>query len=73
MRKFIVTYHEDKCKGCELCRVVCPKKLLVTSEKSNNKGYFPVSISDNDACIGCISCALMCPEGAIEIFEKEAE
>ena len=71
MKKFIVKFNGEKCKGCELCLTVCPKKIIVMSEQVNNKGYFPASIERQEECIGCTSCALMCPDGAIEIFAEE--
>lgn len=68
MKKFRVTFDENRCKGCSLCIEVCPKDILVLNEtKSNAKGYYPSSIVDMDACIGCMSCALMCPDVVIEI------
>lgn len=72
MAKYFVKFYEDKCKGCELCRSVCPKKIIAMSDKINSKGYSTPSITNPDECIGCISCALMCPDGAIEIMKEEA-
>ena len=71
MKKFIVKFDGEKCKGCELCLTVCPKKIIAMSEHVNNKGYFPATIRDQASCIGCTSCAIMCPDGAIEIFAEE--
>lgn len=73
MRKFIVRFRPDKCKGCELCLTVCPKKIISMSSHVNSKGYCPAEIADISACIGCTSCALICPDGAISIFEDDGE
>ena len=27
-----VTFDTDRCKGCELCTIVCPKKIVVMSK-----------------------------------------
>lgn len=72
MQTFEVRFDGDKCKGCELCRVFCPKGLIVMSSQINNKGYSPASIEKPEECVGCKSCALVCPDGAIEIFKEEA-
>lgn len=69
--KYQVLFYPDKCKGCELCKTVCPKKIIVTSAHVNSKGYFTTEITNQDDCIGCMSCAMMCPDGAIEIFAEE--
>ena len=60
----------ERCKGCGLCVVVCPKKIIVISEKSNNRGYFPAN-TDNCDCTGCAACAVICPDAAIEVYRDE--
>jgi 2-oxoglutarate ferredoxin oxidoreductase subunit delta len=71
MAKFLVSFDNEKCKGCELCRAFCPKEIIVMSSVINNKGYSPASISRQEDCIGCQSCALVCPDGAISIYKEE--
>jgi len=70
MAKFEVRFDGDVCKGCELCRVFCPRELIVMSSVINNKGYSPASIEKKDECTGCRSCALVCPDGAISIYKE---
>ena len=72
MAKFNVRFNGDVCKGCELCRVFCPKGLISMSPNINAKGYSPASIERQDECIGCKSCALVCPDGAISIYKEDA-
>ena len=68
MAKGKVTFNEDICKGCELCIVACPKKLIsLNSDKINKKGYNPAHIENMDECIGCANCALMCPDSVITV------
>lgn len=62
-----ITIREERCKGCGLCVLSCPKKLLEISDKSNKNGYFVVKIDDMDACVGCASCAVMCPDCVITV------
>jgi len=57
----------QKCKGCELCTVVCKEDALHLSKDINNKGYrYLVAINDN--CTGCANCALICPDGVIKVY-----
>jgi len=60
----------ERCKGCGLCVVVCPKNSIVISKKSNKKGYFPAEVANTD-CTGCCFCALICPDAAIEVFRED--
>jgi len=59
----------EKCKACEMCVSVCPKKILELSANLNSKGYNIVQCSDEASCIGCLFCAKMCPDAAIEIYK----
>ena len=56
----------ERCKGCGLCVVVCPKKTIVIAKISNRNGYLPAQ-TDNCDCTGCAACAIICPEGIIEV------
>ena len=66
-----VTFKTDLCKGCGLCVLACPKKIVALEETLlNAKGYHPAELTDPAACIGCASCARTCPDVAIHI-EKD--
>jgi len=52
------------CKGCGICVILCPKKVL---EIRNEK----VSVEHPDDCIRCRICEQHCPDFAI--FVKEAD
>ena len=63
-----LTFDADRCKGCELCILACPKHILALHEKRlNRKGYHPASITDEGACIACASCAKICPDSVITV------
>ncbi len=63
-----VTVNEDVCKGCALCKDVCPKNIMeLSKDKLNKKGYHPAQCVDQEACIGCAFCATMCPDAAITV------
>ena len=70
-RRFKVVFDRDRCKGCELCKTFCPKKIIEMDTAVNAKGYCPAMIVDQESCIGCSTCATVCPDCAIEIFEEE--
>lgn len=72
MTKFTVTFDENECKGCELCVVACPKKLIALSLGiTNDAGYNPAGITKMEECIGCQSCARMCPDCVITIVKND--
>jgi 2-oxoglutarate ferredoxin oxidoreductase subunit delta len=64
-------YHIEvnRCKGCGLCVMVCPKKVLELSDQSNSMGYFPAYQARPEDCILCAICCTMCPDVAISITE----
>jgi 2-oxoglutarate ferredoxin oxidoreductase subunit delta len=62
----------ERCKGCGLCVVVCPKKTIIISEASNGNGYFPAQTNDAD-CTGCAACAIVCPEAIIQVVQADSE
>ena len=69
-----IKINKELCKACYLCISVCPKQLIVASDKLNQKGYYPARFTDsgnntNDhKCIGCSTCAIICPDVAIEVY-----
>ena len=71
MPRYEVRIDGDVCKGCELCNVFCPKKIVVMSAHVNKKGYSPATVEKQEECIGCKSCAVVCPDGAISIYRED--
>lgn len=55
-------FHEDLCKQCLLCALVCPDVSIPV--KDSKRGAF-----DYDHCKGCGICERVCPFGAIEMKE----
>ena len=62
---------EQKCKGCGLCIMACPKDCLEMSAELNERGVnYPVMKKDAK-CTGCASCALICPDARITVYREK--
>jgi 2-oxoglutarate ferredoxin oxidoreductase subunit delta len=59
----------ERCKGCELCVLYCPKGTICMSAGFNAKGYHYPEICNPESCTGCAMCAWICPEVAIEVYK----
>ena len=64
-----ITFKEDRCKGCGLCAMVCPKKIIKVGTRINRSGYSVAEIIDKSLCSGCTFCAEMCPDVVISIVK----
>ncbi|MEI6602003.1 MAG: 4Fe-4S dicluster domain-containing protein [Clostridia bacterium] len=64
----LVTFDKERCKGCELCTTVCPKKIVIMNEEEiNKKGFYTAGVKEMSLCIGCGFCAMICPDCVIEV------
>lgn len=68
-----VVINVDRCKGCELCTVACPQKVLAMHSQVNIKGYHYAYMANPDACTGCENCALVCPDTVITVYRMKVE
>lgn len=64
-----LVFREERCKGCGLCVLTCPRKILAISDRLNNQGYPVAELTDPDRCNGCALCAEMCPDIVIEVWK----
>lgn len=61
-----IVIDKERCKACNICMSVCPKKLIHSSSSVNMKGLNYAEFEDkNGECIGCAMCAHSCPDVAI--------
>lgn len=72
--KGAIVVDTERCKGCSLCVVACPKNVIALAQKRVNvHGYHYVEPIVPDACIGCTSCAIVCPDGCITVYRKKED
>ena len=66
-----IVIDETRCKGCELCRPVCPKNLIQSADYLTARGYRPgVLVDPEGLCTGCLLCATVCPDAAITVYRE---
>ena len=71
--KGTIEVDRERCKGCNVCVVSCPFKVLSLSQEVNSKGYNYSYMVNPEACTGCASCALVCPDSCITVYRKAIE
>jgi 2-oxoglutarate ferredoxin oxidoreductase subunit delta len=63
----------ENCKGCSLCVVACPTKVIALAREVNHKGYNYAYMANPEACTGCANCALVCPDSVIDVYRIKEE
>lgn len=51
---------QDKCSGCNMCIIVCPRNVFVMHERK-------AVIKNIDNCMECGACSQNCADEAIEV------
>ena len=62
-----ITIDRACCKGCNICLMICPKKIFVKSRKRNDYGTTMPDVNEQGKCVGCGMCDRLCPDGAIDV------
>ena len=71
--KGAIVVDTERCKGCQLCIIACPQKVIALANKVNLHGYPYVEAINEEACVGCASCGIVCPDGCITVYRKKVE
>lgn len=66
--KRTVVQHNERCKGCQYCRISCPAEAISVSSEVNAKGYNTMVI-DQEKCTTCGACYTVCPDYVFELVE----
>ena len=66
--KGAIEVNTERCKGCSLCVIACPQKVIALANKVNLHGYPYVEAVNEEACVGCASCGIVCPDGCITVY-----
>ncbi|MDP6685348.1 MAG: 4Fe-4S dicluster domain-containing protein [Candidatus Omnitrophota bacterium] len=65
-----IEINKERCKGCKLCIVHCPKACIKLDKALNKKGVYTVVFSEGkEKCTGCTFCALICPDSCIMVYK----
>lgn len=76
---------EKRCKGCNLCTMVCPYKIFKPGKKPNERGIVVPELDRPERCPNCRlqalygrtlcgMCQMICPDQAISwVDEKPGE
>lgn len=65
-----IEIDKERCKGCKLCVVFCPKGCIKSEDLINERGARAVLFLDKDnKCTGCSFCAIVCPDVCIEVYK----
>lgn len=68
-----VSVDVERCKGCDLCVVVCAPRNLRLRPEFNRAGYHPVEFryqGDRGECTACGLCYWVCPDFAITSVDR---
>lgn len=79
MRRIRISVETELCKGCGICILLCPARILEEDEPTPWGGYRPRLVSGGETrCLlvrgrgtSCRLCEKRCPDAAISVEVEE--
>ena len=84
-KRYSLILDKERCVGCEICRITCPREAIAVSKPTKIEGEKlnrPIVTIDETKCSFCGICNAICPFGAltltlnsekvVPVLEKEA-
>jgi 2-oxoglutarate ferredoxin oxidoreductase subunit delta len=59
------------CKGCLICVVSCPKKVMKATSDITARGYTLPEPVHPEKCNACGICEIVCPDFAIAVLKED--
>lgn len=76
MAKFrgAIVVDTEHCKGCSLCVVACPTKVIELESGCKRKGLSLCLYEKSQKLVSAVaSCGLVCPDSVITVYKKNVE
>jgi len=73
-RHYSLTLNKQLCKGCEICKTICPREAILIKKplkKDGEKAKPPILDIDEQRCSYCGMCEPICPFNALQIKINE--
>jgi len=70
-KRFVLTVDRNLCKGCDICKLICPREAITVRSSSKKLGagtLAPAIDIDENKCDFHGICAVVCPFSAIKVF-----
>lgn len=69
-KRHSLTLDKNRCPGCEICMLICPKEAIEVEKllkKDGEKSKPPIMDVDEEKCHFCGMCSSICPFGALDV------